>query len=71
MHLIISKLFQELKNDIESSVGQAVFKIYQNSENVVWINITIFEFLGQFTIRYICIIFQTDVDDFEIDHKTC
>ena len=33
----------------------------------------IFEFLGQFTIGclYKCIIVQKDVDNFEIEHKTC
>ena len=29
----------------------------------------IFEFFGQFTLRYI--IFQKGVDNFEIEHKTC
>ena len=34
------KLFKERKNGIEILVGQAVFKFYQNSQNVgfIWIN---------------------------------
>ena len=32
------KLFKEFKNGIETLVGQAVFKIYRNSQNVVLIN---------------------------------
>ena len=36
---IYSKLSKELKNGIEISVGQSVFKIMdQNSQNVIWIN---------------------------------
>ena len=31
----------------------------------------IFEFLGQFTIRFIDKIFQGVIDNFEIEHKTC
>ena len=30
----------------------------------------IFEFLGQVTMRDVCIIFQEDVENFEIEHKT-
>ena len=51
----------------------------QNSHNVVSINNlrisyfdAILEFLGQFTIRCIrYVIFQKDIDNFEIEHKAC
>ena len=81
MHLI-KKLFKELKNGIEVLVGQAVFKLQiktvkmlfldQKLKNrLAYLNFdAVFEFFGQFTLR--CInYFSKDVDNFEIEHKTC
>ena len=58
-----SKLSKELKNGIEILVGQAIFKLWIKTFKMLFGSITqeplsylnfdaIFEFLGQFTIRY-------------------
>ena len=75
-------MFKELKNGIEILVGQAVFQLHiktvkmlvldQKLKNLLaYLNFeAIFDFPGQFTIRCIYY-FQKDVDNFEIEHKTC
>ena len=44
----------------------------QLKDRLAYLNFdAIFEFLGQFTIRYIYIVFQKDVDNFQVKYKTC
>ena len=72
-------MFKELKNGIETLVGQAVFKLQiktvrmlfldQKLKNhLTYLNFdAIFEFLGQFTTRCIYY-FSKNIDNFEIEH---
>ena len=73
-------MFKELKNGIEISVGQAVFKLQIKTFKMLFLdqlqnnrlahlNVdAIFEFLGQFTLRCIYY-FQKDIDNFEYPLK--
>ena len=70
------RLSNELKNGTGNLESQAVFLVTgHNSQNIdlirnclVYLDLNaIFEFLGQFTIRYIYYFFQKGVDNFKIE----
>ena len=76
-----SKLFKELNNGTEILVGQAVFTLWIKTVKILFGSITQ-EPLGLPNFDAIFsswdnllydayVIFQKDVDDFEIAHKTC
>ena len=81
MHLI-KKLFKKLKNDIEIFVGQAVFKLqiktikmlfWIKNSRTAWRTLILMLILSSLDnfLYDAYIIFQKDVDIFEIEHKTC
>ena len=62
-------MFKELKNGIEISVGQAVFKLWIKTVKMLFGLITQ-EPLG--LPKFWCYFWvHKDVDNFEIEHKTC
>ena len=78
-----SKLFKELKNGIDSLVGQAVFKLRIKTVKILFWSITqeplnLLEFWCFFWVHWtidnkmhINYYFRKGVDNFEIEHKTC
>ena len=79
MHLIV-KLFKELKNGIDISVGQGVFKLWTKTvKNGFWINSStawpnniVTLFLSSLDSLLRCIYFLSQgCDNFEIEHKAC
>ena len=78
-------LFKELKNGIEIIVGQAVFKLkinmikqskfsfWINNSGTAWPTLILMLFLSSLDnlLSDAYIIFQKDVDNFEIENKTC
>ena len=76
-----SKLYKELKNSIETYVGQMVLKLWIKTYKILFWSITqeplgllnfnaVFEFLDNL-LSDACIIFQKSVDSIKIEHKTC
>ena len=81
LHLI-KKMFKKLKNGIEILVGQAVLSyiskqskccFWINNSRTAWPTLILMLFLSSLDNLLIgaYIIFQKDVDNFEIEHKTC
>ena len=75
-------MLKELKNGIEILVGQAVFKLeiktvkmlfWINNSRTAWPTLILMLFFSSLDnlLQDIHIIFQKDVDNFEIEHKTC
>ena len=81
MHLI-KKLFKGLKNGIEILVvGQAVLELLIQTQHfdclicnlkTAWPTLILMLFLSSLdNLLYLRCVFQKDVDNFEIEHKTC
>ena len=75
------ELSKELKNGIENLVGQAVFELQIktvkmllciNNSRTAWPTLILMLFLSSLdNLLNACIIFQKEVDNFEIEHKIC
>ena len=64
--------FQQAKRFLTYGSKQSKYCFHQQLQNrLVYINVNaIFEFLGQFTLRYNTIL-EKSVDNFELEHKAC
>ena len=65
--------FSSLKTQFRPCHLPRTYFFNRSDNHLAYLNFdALFEFLGQFTRRCIAyIIFQKDVDNFEIEHKTC